>query len=274
VTKVGLGWAGKPYRPSRTSSLAATTAGASAATGFPDSGGLGYLCAVWGCVCVAARGWDEGRVLPMTSRGPDRTGVSDGGGLTGGVWPRRVGPSGVVAGLDPNPGMFLLALFSGILRGATSRVSCTGSTMAERPLAPRQPGRDDVKAPAAGSVLPSRAAAAFFAILRTRSPKDGGAAAGPPFCEEVAIPRFWGCHCSTPEAFPCDGRPRVLLVCSPVSGSHRGASRGGGFRDSCCAGPRWVRFGSRVAASDCLRRSRRIEGMLFGPRYCGGLCVP
>jgi hypothetical protein len=192
----------------------------------------------------------------------------------GGVWPRRPGPSGVLFA-PPDPaagGTFLLLLFSGILSGGTSRVSCTGSTMAVRPLAPRQPGRDEVNAPAAGSVLLSLAAAAFFAILLMRSPKDGGTAAGilcGPVCPCGAIPS----PCANSAGLTCDGRPRVLLVCSPVSGSHRGASRGCGFRGCCGAGPRWVGFGSRVA-SDCLRRSRRIMGIFVVPRFCDGLWAP
>jgi hypothetical protein len=125
----------------------------------------------------------------------------------GGVWPRRTGPSGVLVGLDAIAGgMFLLLLFSGILSGGTSRVSCTGSTMAVRPLAPRQPGRDDVNAPAAGSVSASLAAVAFFAILRTLSPKDGGAAAGlccggADTCDVIPRP------CANSAGFTCDGRP-------------------------------------------------------------------
>jgi hypothetical protein len=174
----------------------------------------------------------------------------------GGVWPRRPGPSGVLFA-PPDPaagGTFLLLLFSGILSGGTSRVSCTGSTMAVRPLAPRQPGRDEVNAPAAGSVLLSLAAAAFFAILLMRSPKDGGTAAGilcGPVCPCGAIPS----PCANSAGLTCDGRPRVLLVCSPVSGSHRGASRGCGFRGCCGAGPRWVGFASRRIVSAALGAS-------------------
>jgi len=178
----------------------------------------------------------------------------------GGVWPRRTDASGPPA-LALGLGMFLLLLFSGILRGATSRVSCTGSTMADRPLAPRQPGRDDVKAPAAGSVLPSRAAAAFFAILRTRSPKDGGAAEGLVWGDDADADHGWD---ALSAGFACDGRPRLLPFCSPVSGSHRAPSAMCGFRACWGGGARcWVGVGPRVAAaSDCLRRSRRIEGML------------
>lgn len=187
---------GSAWRPppcwSRASSLAATV-GASAGESW-GKGEFAYRWAVWAGVCAAAGGCCEvGRIRLRASRGPDHVGVSDDGGLMGGVWPRRVVPSGELFELDPTPGAsFLLALFSGIFNGGTARVSCTGSTMAVRPLAPRQPGRDDVKAPAAGSVLPSLAAAAFFAILRTLSPNDGGATVGL-FCGDdhtcVVIPR-------------------------------------------------------------------------------------
>ena len=97
----------------------------------------------------------------------------------GGVSPRRSAPPTAWMGLlDPTVwagGTFLLLFFSGILRGATSGLSWMGSTMTVRPLAPRQPGREEVKAPAAGSVSLislSLTAAAFFAILRHLSVKD------------------------------------------------------------------------------------------------------
>src|SRR5438477_275889 len=89
----------------------------------------------------------------MVSCGVDPEAVS-GPGLTGGVCPLLKKPP-IRPGLDAEAEVgdtTLRLLLSGIFKGATSGLSWTGSTRAVRPLAPRQPGRDDVKAPAAGSV--------------------------------------------------------------------------------------------------------------------------
>lgn len=146
----------------------------------------------------------------------------------GGVWPRRMkpselGPSAAGAAEERGFPAFLLLLFSGILSGGTWGVSYTGSTMAVRPLAPRQLGRDDLKAPAAGSVVPSLAAAAFLAILRTRSPNDGEAAAGllcgdDHACELIPRPPV---NCA---GAACEGQPWELPVGSAADGSQGGAS--------------------------------------------------
>lgn len=162
-----------------------------------------------------------------------------------------------------------LLLFRGILRGATSGVSWTGSTNVVRPDAPRQPGRLDVKAPMAGSVLlcsggPLGDLPPLRAICFTRSPKlvglccDGCDAAG---STDMPSPRAYSA------GFTCEGRPLSLVVRSPVMESHR-TSLPEGLSWGWCRASRL--FFSRSAASDCFRRARRIMGMLLRAPCSGG----
>lgn len=73
--------------------------------------------------------------------------------------------------------MIRLLFFAGMFKGATSKVVWTGSTSAVRPLAPRQPGREELNALAAGSVSFSALSdflspRPVWAIRRTRLPNE------------------------------------------------------------------------------------------------------
>lgn len=161
-----------------------------------------------------------------------------------------------------------LLLFRGIFRGVTSGLSRTGSTWAVRPLAPRQPGREGAKEPAAGSA-PLLTLFGFLsvfpppcAIRLTLSPKEVIAAVGL-LCWDAD-----GGLALSPRAnsagLTCDDFPVSLLVCSPVMASQRTSP----FCWLCrCVASRSFECASRRAASDCFRRARRIMGML--DRDCG-----
>lgn len=99
--------------------------------------------------------------------------VVDGGGMVSGLVGGLVMPTSPPRASPPRPaspacdrccslgdpasstgrGEFLLALLGGILSGSTSGLSLTGSTIAVRPDGPFHPGRLDVKADTAGSVV-------------------------------------------------------------------------------------------------------------------------
>lgn len=191
--------------------------------------------------------------------------------------------------VGPGPGEILLVLLTGILSGATSVLSLTGSTIAVRPDAPRQPGLlFPVNAVAAGSVSlilrpPSvgPALATLFDLL------SGGcrclsfsAFVGLGVCEAIVLmPR----PLAYSTGFTWLGLPLLLVVTSPVIGSHRGFFCPRGLSPSLLV-VRGLEGGTvacepscdrildaAASASRCARRSRRLIGMLERGLSCGGL---
>lgn len=161
------------------------------------------------------------------------------------------------------------ALLGGIFRGSTAVLSCTGSTIAVRPDAPRQPGLLAKNAVAAGSV-------SLFAIVFGLW--DGGL-----LDDMVEMP--------SPSAYSAgltgDGRPLL-----PLATSLRSCCRTGVFNrsllgialgilppnggDACTwapfstsRDPSWpderTRFAAASASLCCCRRSRRIIGRFDRP---------
>jgi hypothetical protein len=153
--------------------------------------------------------------------------------------------------------------FGGILNGATCKLSRTGSTIAVRPLAPRQPGRDDANASTAGSRWSSTRSGFLsplpvWAIRRTLSPNAVITAVGLLCCggDAVVIPRPWAYSAG----LTCGGLPVTLAVGSPVIASQRTSPLC--WSEGCVVARRSRDWVSLRAASDCFRRARRIIGML------------
>lgn len=209
-----------------------------------------------GCELGGKDIWDEGTTLLTVSRGgADWAVVSAPDGPTGAACPltgvpeNRPGPAADVGEVTR------LLLLRGIFNGVTSGLSRTGSTSAVRPLAPRHPGREDVKAPAAGSMWCSTVSGFLStlpdcAIRLTLSPNEVIAEVGL-FCggvDDALMP--------SPRAnsagLTCDVFPVALFVGSPVMVSQR--------TSPFCWPCRCV--DSRSAASDCFRRARRRLGIL------------